>query len=446
MNEYIGYKLELSVTREQTRHFARSVGVSRYAYNWMLDRLITDYDSCKSLALMYDLDKIPSKRISSIDWHKEWVKLKSVEGFEWINDVSKCAGQMALRDLEKAYKRFFKAGKGYPRFKKKYSKDSYQVDGTVYLEKDGVGRIRVHIPRVGLVKLYEKNHSKLPEFDKLKLTSATISRQAGRWFVSFHLKNGIENKPLPKELSGAEITGIDLGIKDLAITSGGETFDNPKAYKSKLQRLKRYQRAYARKQKGSKNKQKARFKIARLHKRVADVRKDAVHKMTNTLTKTTSGIIVIESLKPKNMSKNRKLASSILDASFGMISLQLEYKCKREGIHLVKAHPFYPSSQLCSNCGHRYKELKLTERYWECRCCGTSHDRDYNAALNLQFYAEWFLDRHVKQKTVSSTGLACGRDPSAPGMDRVYRDERLQFLVERCSSEKQEFRHKFLLL
>jgi putative transposase len=233
-----------------------------------------------------------------------------------------------------------------------------------------------------------------------------------------------------ESIEECDILGVDLGIKELAITSEGETFENPKAYKKHLAKLKRYQRMVSHRAKGSKNKQKAITKLSRVHKRVADIRNDTVHKLTTSLVRTKPKIMVIETLKPKNMSKNHKLASAVLDSSFGKIKDTLKYKCAWNGVHLIMAPTFYASSKYCSICGHKHNDLKLSDREWICSSCGTHLDRDVNAAKNLQFLGLWMIDKHIgeSQSTVSSTGsYACG-------------DERLQFLTEQCSSMKQEFK------
>ena len=267
---------------------------------------------------------------------------------------------------------------------------------------------------------------------KIKLSQATVSRQCDRWYVSFLLPETAEDPkfaPL-NEIEECDILGVDLGIKELAITSEGETFENPKAYKKHLQRLKHCQRMVSRRQKGSNNRKKAVTRLARVHKRVADIRTDAVHKLTTSLVRTKPKIIVIETLKPKNMSKNHSLASAILDSSFGKIKDTLKYKCAWAGTHLIMAPAFYASSKYCSVCGHKHNDLKLSDREWTCSSCGTKHDRDVNAAKNLQFLGLWMIDKHldVSPTSVSSTqSNACG-------------DERLQFLTEQCSSMKQEFK------
>lgn len=425
------YKIELKLNNEQRILCAKSAGVSRYAYNWMLEKLSNEYEANKALATMYGLSKVPSTMGSAIDWHKEWCQLKKSK--EWIYEVSKCAGQEALRDLQIAYSRFFKQTGGYPKKKKKGSHDSFRVTGSVY-----VGFDFVQIPGIGKVRLKEHGYAVQT---KTALSQATVSRTADRWFVSFLIKTDVPEiiKPSMDEITDDEydVVGIDLGIKDLAITSYGEVFHNPKAYKSKLRKLKRYQRMVSRKQTGSNNKKNAIERLSRVHKQVADIRNDACHKMTTSVVKTKPKMIVIESLKPKNMSRNRKLASAVLDSAFGKIAEQFAYKSEWAGIHLIKAHPFYASSKYCSTCGRKNNDLTLADREWTCTC-GACHDRDVNAAINLRFYGLWFLNLNTESSPEIN---ACSNTESSGDWSLLLRDERLQFLTEQCSSMKQEFNY-----
>ncbi len=439
MSRMRSYNIELNLNKEQEILCKKSAGTSRYAYNWALNLCNTEYEVAKKIAEDNSESKVKCKFKSAMERHKDWNLLKKEETHSWIYETSKCCGQEALIDLDTAFKRFFKKQGGYPKFKKRGDKDSFRLTGSIYIFKD-----KVQLPNIGKVRLKETGYTPIPEgVDKLALTQITVSRRANKWFVSFLLKENVDDAPLPtyEEITDDEfdVIGLDLGIKDLGITSYGETFHNPKAYKKHQQRLKRYQRSLSRKKKGSNNRAKAKAKVAKLHMRVATIRKDAVHKMTSSLVKTKPKVLVIEGLKPKNMSKNRKLAGAILDASFGMAKTQLQYKCKWDGIHLVIAPTWFASSKLCSECGHYYENLKLSDREWTCPHCGEHHDRDVNAARNLRSYGLWLLDL----LTVSSTGLACRDDEchrSGPYQnDEVHRDKRLQFLQERCLSEKQEF-------
>lgn len=419
-----GYRLELKLNKVQKILCMKSAGTSRFAYNWKLGQLIEQYEKAK---VEQNTTKPKCKIGSSIDWHKEWVLLK--QELPWIRETSKCCGQEALRTLEMAFKRFFSKKSGYPKFKKRGEKDSFTITSNVYISNN-----YIQIAGIGKIKLKEKNY---PTIDrKCSLSQATISRQADRWFVSFFIKEDIELPELNsiEDIEENDIVGVDLGIKELGITSDGETFKNERAYKNNLKKLKKYQRRVSRKIKGSNNKHKARMKVAKLHMKISNIRKDSVHKMTTSLVKTKPKMIVMETLKPKNMSKNHKLAGAILDSAFGMIKETLKYKCEWDGIHLIQAHQFYASSKFCSCCGHKNKDLKLSDREWTCSNCGASHDRDVNASKNLQYYGLWMIDKHIgeSQSTVSSTeSYACG-------------DERLQFLIEQCSSQKQEFKSQNL--
>jgi putative transposase len=420
-----GYRLELKLNQSQRVLCAKSAGTARFAYNWKLRNLIDEYEKAKADAKD---GKVKCKLGNAFAWHKDWVLLK--DELPWIRETSKCCGCEALRDLQTAFQRFFSKKSGYPRFKKRGQKDSFRLTGSVYIGPDFV-----QLPNLGKIRLKEKNHPILE--GKVLLSQATVSRQADRWFVSFLLPETIETPELANlnEIEASDVLGVDLGIKELAITSEGETFENPKAYKSHLKKLQRYQRMVSRRAKGSSNKKKSITKLSRVHKKVADIRNDTVHKLTSSLVKAKSKVIVIETLKPKNMSKNHKLAQSILDSSFGKIKETLKYKCSWAGIHLVFAPTFYASSKYCSCCGHKHNDLKLSDREWTCENRETHLDRDVNAAKNLQYYALWLMDKHSpsgESRLSSSQSYACG-------------DERLQFLTEQCSSMKQEFKtmHSF---
>lgn len=420
MEKMRSYRLELKLNQGQRVLCAKSAGTSRFAYNWKLRNLIEQYEKAKQEA---NGGKVKCSFGNAIAWHKDWVNLKNE--LPWIRETSKCCGQESLRDLQVAFQRFFSKKSCYPKFKKRGQRDSFRLTGSVYIASD-----YVQLPNLGKIRLKEKNYPILE--GKCLLSQATVSRQCDRWYVSFLLPESVEDPKFTSinEIEECDILGVDLGIKELAITSEGETFENPNAYKKHLMKLKRYQRMVSRRAKGSKNKQKAITKLSKVHKRVADIRNDTVHKLTTSLVKAKPKIIVIETLKPKNMSKNHKLASAVLDSSFGKIKDTLKYKCSWAGIHLIMAPTFYASSKYCSVCGHKHNDLKLSDREWTCLNCGTHLDRDVNAAKNLQFLGLWMIDKHSPsgESTVSSTGsYACG-------------DERLQFLTEQCSSMKQEFK------
>jgi putative transposase len=423
MEVYRGYRLELKLNKTQQALCVKSAGTARYAYNWMLHKLIERYETAKKEAKEQGLEKPKCKLGSSIDWHREWCAFK--KEYPWILEVSKCCGQSALQNLEKAFKRFFLKTSSYPKYKKRGEKDSFTITGNVYIKDN-----KIQIARIGRIKLKEKDYPKVE--GKLFISQATISRQADRWFVSFFLKEEIDVPDLASadEIHPEDILGVDLGIKELAITSDGQTFENPKAYQKYLKKLKKYQRRVSRKKKGSKNRKKATTKLAKVHKKISDVRTDSIHKLTTSLVKTKPKMVVIETLKPNNMAKNHKLAGAILDSSFGKIKELLKYKCEWVGIHLVFAPQFYASSKFCSSCGAKHKELKLSDREWTCEKCGVEHDRDVNAAKNLQFFGLWLIDKHLDVNPTTGSSLEC----------KACGDERLQFLIEQCSSVKQEIK------
>jgi len=409
------FRIEIKPNKKQLKLIQQSCDVSRFAYNWMLGIKVGERAALESLAKMWDLDKVPNIHGSSIDWHKEWCQFKKDK--KWITDVSKCCGQNALRDLELSFKKFFSTKSKHPKFKKKGQYDSFRVDCHVFIDYN-----KVQIPGIGKIKLKECGYA---TNQRIQLSSATISRDVDRWFVSFFIK-GLQTIPtLPdlKTITEKEIVGIDLGIKELAVTSDGQTFENPKSYKRYLKRLKRYQRRVSRKQKGSNSRKKSVQKLGRLHRKIRNIRKDASNKLTTSVVKTKPKLVVIETLKPKNMMKNHNLAGSISDASFGEIKRQFEYKTLWNGIHLVKAPQFYASSKFCSGCGAKKTDLNLSDRDWKCPNCGVEHDRDFNAAQNLKFFGLWLLGI---ENTVSYTGINAGGD------------ERLQFFREQCSSMKSE--------
>ncbi|NEQ73437.1 MAG: IS200/IS605 family element transposase accessory protein TnpB [Okeania sp. SIO2C9] len=348
-------KTKLKVNNKQKTLLARHAGVARHAYNWGLATCISEYESTK-------------KRPSAISLHKRLVaEVKSIN--PWYYEVSKCAPQQALRDLERAFENFLTIPKcGFPKFKKKGKKDSFYLEGSIKIIQGNY----IKLPRIGIVKTYEI----LPT---VPVKNVTISKKADNWYISF--KYDYQTNPTAK---GRDIIGVDVGINTLATCSDGSQFANVKPYKQAKKRLTRYQRRVNKKEPGSRNRAKAVKKLAKVHKKVADIRADTLHKLTTWLAKNHSTII-IEDLNVSGMLKNHKLASAIADCGFYEFKRQLTYKCEWYGSNLVIADRFYPSSQLCSHCGHQQK-MPLHKRTYECRNCGFSADRDFNAAVNLENY------------------------------------------------------------
>jgi putative transposase len=410
----LSYKIELKPNKEQIKFFRLNSGVARYAYNWALEKHSKEYELFKTSAG-------PKPKANAFGWINEFTPIKNES--EWMSKCSKWTPQTSLLNLQQAYERFFKGLGAYPK-RKNGTRDSFTVRRTF------VGYNYIKLPKIGKVRLKQKGYATDTE---IEVSGITITREADRWFCSFYIKSQTKLPPaLPQltNLSGNDIVGLDLGIKDLGISSDGQIFPNPKAYKKYQQKLAKYQRKLARQKKGSKNRNKTKTKIQRLHRKITNVRKDCLNKMTSALTKTGTKMLIVETLKPKNMSKNHKLAGAILDSAFGEIQRQLLYKCELQGIHLVKAPQFYASSKFCSCCGKKNNNLTLNVREWKCSC-GADHDRDFNAAKNLQYFGQWLLEKNTEGYSEIN---ACG-------------DDRLQFLQEQCSSAKQEFlkvKEKFL--
>lgn len=369
-----GYKTELDLNNAQKTACLKHAGAARYTYNWGLQRYQEEYQAGR-------------KTPNAMSLHKELNALKQTE-LSWMYEVSKCAPQEALRNLEKAFKNFFGKAKlkaqgkyrgklGYPRFKsKKKGIGSFRLTGAIHVFADCI-----QLPRLGTLRLHEQGY--LPT--TAKVLSATVSEQAGRWFVSVQVE---ETVPDPVQATG-QIIGIDLGIKALATASDGTVIANPKALRSNLKKLRRASRQHSRKQKGSKNRVKATRKLARLHAHIANIRKDTLHKATSQIVMKTKSrdvrpaVIVLEDLNVAGMLKNRSLSRAIADVGFAEFRRQVEYKALETGIQVKFVSQWEPSSKTCSSCKAVREELDLSERVFVCHACGLVIDRDVNASYNL---------------------------------------------------------------
>ena len=296
---------------------------------------------------------------------------KKEEALSFLNEVSCVPLQQGLRHLQKAFTNFFAGRANYPNFKKKANGGSAEFTKSAFKYREG---------KLFLAKCSEPLNIRwsrqLPKGAKPSTVTVKLT-PAGRWFVSLLID--INRVPLPK--TDGQI-GIDLGLNSLIATSAGEAIAAPKTFRSKHKRLKRAQRLLARKKKGSKNRDKARLRVARIQAEIADTRKNFLHKLTTRLIRENQTICV-EDLAVKNMKKNRHLALSISDASWGELVRQLEYKAQWYGRELIKIDRWFPSSKRCSNCGHIAAKMPLSIREWVCPDCNSKHDRDLNASLNI---------------------------------------------------------------
>ncbi len=368
------------------------------------------------LARSQEQYKTTGKHPTTFDLEKQLNALKQTD-FPWMYEVSKYAPQSALQDLEDAFKHFFrrwrakKAGTykgklGFPRYKsKKKGLGSFRLAGNIYICEDAI-----QLPRLGRLRLKERGY--LPT-SGVNILSATISEQAGRWYVSVQVEEHIPN---PEPATGPVI-GVDLGIKTLATLSDEIVFENPKALRSRLKALKRAHRRLSRRKKGSNNRKKAQRKLARLHARVANIRQDAIHKATSAIVAKTKPqdqrprVIAIEDLNVSGMLKNHCLAQAVADAGFYEFRRQLTYKVERAGSMIFVVNRWYPSSKTCSCCGWVWEDMTLKDRVFVCQNCGYVADRDYNGAKNLAAAVLPDYGQPNSRTTVSFTGIdACGQD------------------------------------
>ncbi|MCM0591213.1 MAG: RNA-guided endonuclease TnpB family protein [Gloeotrichia echinulata DEX184] len=354
----LGFKTELKLNNQQRIALAKHCGVARHAWNWGLGltKQILDHNK--------DNPDSKIKFPTAIDLHKWLVALVKSE-HEWYYECSKSTPQQALMALRESWKRCFNKTAGVPKFKKKGKRDSFTLEGIVKILSNN----KIQVPVIGILKTYER----LPQ---VLTKSCTISRQADRWFISFRFEVetavGTSNS----------VVGVDLGVKTLATLSTGEVILGAKSYKKYETKLSRMQWLNRHKIIGSANWKKAQIQIARLHRKIANIRKDTLHKLTTLLAKN-HGTVVIEDLNVSGMLANHKLASSIADMGFFEFRRQLTYKCKLYGSNLVVVDRWFPSSKTCSNCGTKKETLSLSERVFECGNCGFIQDRDLNAAINL---------------------------------------------------------------
>jgi transposase len=426
-----GYKTELDPTVKQHILLCQCAGTARFSYNY-------------GLARKQEVYKESGKPISAIDLQKELTARKHSD-LPWLKGVSKWIVQNALRDLDQAYDNFFrrvrekKAGKkhknlGFPKFKSKsQGRGSFRLDKPIRVFED-----RIQLPKLGTIRL--KEHSYIPT-SGVKILSATVSERAGRWYVSVLVA---ESVPQVIPATGKPI-GVDLGISSLAVCSDGRPpLKNAKALRANLKRLKRYQRHLSRCKKGSKNREKARHQVARLHARIANIREDVLHQATSSLVhpplspserislkthlasllplpktkaeqkrgkkqvkklihQTTEinaplrpQLLVLEDLNVEGMKRNRQLARAVSDVGMGEFRKQIEYKSLWNGERLLFADRFFPSSKTCHGCNWKWEDMELSDRIFICQnpACPLFHvpqDRDQNASENLVSLADNYL-------------------------------------------------------
>ena len=349
------YKYRLYPSLQQEELLAKHFGCTRFVYN-------------KFLALRQEQYRLTGKSDNYYTQSNLLTQLKKEQEYKWLKDVNAQSLQHSLRHLEIAYTRFFTGKGGYPKFKKKNNRNSFTVPQFITLKDN-----KLFIPKF-------KNGIKIKLHRELqgKILFATISKTpTNKYYVSITVKQEYNSKePTCKEV------GIDLGIKDLVITSNGEKFKNNKYLLKYEKELKKAQQHLSRKKNGSNRYEKQRLKVALIHEKIANCRSDVLHKISHKLVMQ-NDVVYIEDLNVKGMLKNHKLAKSISDCSFYELIRQLEYKGDWDDTYIHKIFRFYPSSKTCHSCGYIKQDLTLSDREWVCPSCNTRHDRDINASINI---------------------------------------------------------------
>lgn len=357
------FKFRLYPTTTQAVQLNQHIGSCRFVYNWALDQKIKTYEQTGKSISRFDLNKlIPVLKTSN----------------EWLGEVNSQSLQGMTKHVESAFTRFFREKNGFPKFKsKKNSIQSFPVPQHYSVD-------------------FENNTVKLPKIEEIKaalhrkfegeLKTATVSRTCkGNYYISVLVEDGKEF-PIKEVFTESTTIGVDIGIKDFAVLSNGIKVENPKYLKNSLKRLKVLQKRVSRKQKGSKNRAKAKQRLAVFHDKITNQRNDFQNKLSFKLI-CENQAVALETLNVKGMVKNHHLAQAISDSAWSSFVTKLEYKAEWFGKTILRVGQFEPSSKLCSVCGYHNNELQLKDREWQCPDCKTKHDRDINAAINIKKFA-----------------------------------------------------------
>jgi putative transposase len=398
------FRFALDPSPAQDRALRSHAGAARFAWNWGLARCQERYAAERKWYSAAELQKM---------WNAE---KKADPGLGWWAENSKCAYQNAFRNLERALRDYVKSKKGerkgrrlgFPRQKKKgRTRDSFRLTGVIRCSRSAVT-----LPRLGTMRTHEPvlKLSRKIDDGTTRILSATVSRSAQRWFVSFTVE--VERDAPGRHARPGTAVGVDLGVKTLltGVDDRGRLIEiaGPRSLRAGLRRLRRASRAHSRKQPGSVGRRKSAARLARIHARIANLRADALHKATTALSARYE-TVVVEDLNVTGMIANRRLARAVSDQGFGAARRMLGYKTAREGGTLLVADRFYPSSKKCSDCGSVKAKLTLAERIYQCDACGLVTDRDVNAARNLLSLAASGADSLNACRAAVRPGLTVGR-------------------------------------
>ena len=350
-----GFKYRCYPTPDQQVALARTFGCCRYVYNWAL-RLRTDAWFGQQ------------RRVNYAQSSASLTELKRQPEVEWLNDVSSVPVQQSLRHLQGAFVNFWEKRAAYPSFKSKHARQSAEFTRSAF-SWDGE---RLTLAKIGALKIKRSR-----QFTGDPSTVRISKTSAGRYFVAFQV-----DEPLPTMPRVDKAIGVDVGLTVFAAASDGSKFTAPRPLRRKMAQLKRAQQMLSRKQKGSKNRNKARIRVAKIHQKIYDIRNDFLHKLSTRLVRENQ-TIATEDLNVRGMLANHRLAQGIGDSGWSEFFRQLAYKCEWYDRTLVKIDRFYPSSKRCSQCGHIVEAMPLDVRTWTCPECGAIHDRDVNAARNI---------------------------------------------------------------
>ena len=357
------YKYRIYPTEEQEVLLAKTFGCVRVVWNWALDVKSTVYkEHGESISTNTLINRMKAE-------------LKAEK--EWLGEVNSQSLQMSIRNLGTAYDNFFRGTARFPKFKSKHDRQSFQCPQHCSVDFD---RGTISIPKAkGIPAVLHRRF-------RGEVKTVTISKTTtGKYYASILVNDSCEAPEKPTTSDEHTTIGIDAGLKTFAVLSDGREFESPHFARKETRKLKMLQRRLSKKTKGSCAFRRVKQRIARLYERVANRRTDYLHKISHQLTHESQvRTICVENLNVKGMLRNHYLASSVSDASISEFMRMLEYKCEWQGVRLVKIGRFDPSSQLCHVCGHRYSGLRLSEREWTCPSCGTHHDRDLNAAINIK--------------------------------------------------------------